>query len=105
MNDFLHGNALTSLLPAFFGAVVGVVRDEGISVKQAFLKAFSGMLIAVYVGPAICDFLGVTPQQTNLYSAIIFIIGLSGFSLIPILINATVQVVRYYVSSTDNNKK
>lgn len=97
---------LAILVPAFFGAMTGAITTKDAPTRtQKAIRWFSGFTMATFVGPAVVEWLNIsTDNHSNSAAAIIFVVGMAGFSAIPVVINSTVNVIRNYIE-VNNDKK
>lgn len=102
---------IISILPPFVGAIVAAIRnqpDMPRSRVQIVTEVFSGFTTAYFTTPVIADFFNLTNKGNHWVSALGFVVGMIGLSIIPIIINAGVAITKTYISeygSSSNDKK
>lgn len=101
----LQETAIAMIAP-FTGAVVAAIRDQHNprSKWQVTGQVFSGFVTALFLTPVIADILRLSGRGEHWTSALGFIVGLTGFSAIPVLIQSTIKIARNYLEVSSDKK-
>lgn len=103
---------VAGILGPLFGSIVAVLRDEAEHPKtrsRVIGEWFSGFATAVFISPALLDWLNLDDRGTHWIAAGGFIMGLVGLKLIPLIIAESAALAKLYFKGKfgedDNDKK
>jgi len=106
-NIKIDDNTVATLLPPFMGAVVAVLRNQKKkpSNTQVVIQVFTGFVTAYYLTPIFADILNIETRGRHWYSAIGFVVGLAGYSVLPFLADLTGLTIKAIFERYTNEKK
>jgi len=81
--------ATNTYIAAVAGAILGLRAFPGSSLLERFTNLFSGFLFAVFIGPAIVDYLHIS--SLRLAAGLVFAVGASGLVIFAAMLEGVKQ--------------
>lgn len=98
-------NNLSSLIPSFFGSVVALTRSQdSLTPTQAAIRIIVGTVTSFYITPVIADVFEVSSRPQHWLSALAFLIGMTGYALVPTLTKLVMIVANNYLRDNDEKR-